>query len=104
VPEGHHGLPFPTSVAVAGDGSGVFVAESELPFGGAPAGGRVWRLGRAGDRHLVVDGLSPPVNGLTWSDGSLLVAEGGAGGILRVAGDGAVSPVVADLPGRVTTR
>jgi glucose/arabinose dehydrogenase len=91
------GLHFPTSVAVGDDGD-VFVAESGLPFGGAPPGGRVWRLA-GGERELVAAGLSPPVNGLTRSGDGLLVSEGGAGRILRLHRDGSTSTVVEHLPG-----
>ncbi len=37
------GLSFPTSVTFDDDGV-PYVAESGLPFDGAPPGGRVWRL------------------------------------------------------------
>jgi glucose/arabinose dehydrogenase len=93
------GLHFPTSLAFDDDGI-LYVAESGLPFGGAPPGGRVWRLREGRDRSLVADGLQPPVNGLAWHDGSLLVSEAGPPGRLtRLAADGARSTLVGGLPG-----
>jgi hypothetical protein len=47
---------FPTSPVFA-DGA-AYVVESGLPFGGAPPGGRVWRLTDSG-RELVIEGLRP---------------------------------------------
>lgn len=70
------GLSFPTSLAIGEDGS-FYVAESGLPFGGAPPGGRVWRLAPGGERTLLAGDLRPPVNGLTLHDGRLYVSEGG---------------------------
>ena len=93
------GLHFPTSLAFDDDGI-LYVAESGLPFGGAPPGGRVWRLGEGRDRSLVADGLQPPVNGLAWHNGSLLVSEAGPPGRLtRLAADGSRSTLVDGLPG-----
>ena len=93
------GLHFPTSLAFDDDGI-LYVAESGLPFGGAPPGRRVWRLREGGDRSLVADGLQPPVNGLAWHDGSLLASEAGPPGRLtRLAADGARSTLVGGLPG-----
>lgn len=92
------GLHFPTSLAV--DASGlVYVAESGLPFGGAPAGGRVWRLDGDSGRTLVLDGLAAPVTGLSWDNGYLYVSEGGAGRILRVGKDGDLAVIVDGMPG-----
>ncbi|MDT4956115.1 MAG: hypothetical protein QOJ02_4253 [Acidobacteriota bacterium] len=70
------GLSFPTSLAVGVDGS-FYVAESGLPFGGAPPGGRIWHLTPDGRRALLVENLRPPVNGLTQHEGRLYVSEGG---------------------------
>jgi glucose/arabinose dehydrogenase len=91
-------LSFPTSVALAPNG-GVFVAESGLPFGGARPGGRVWAIGRRGQRELLAHDLRPPVNGLTWHDGDLLVSEGGhPQRISRLSLDGTLSTVLEGLP------
>jgi hypothetical protein len=65
---------FPTSLAFTPDGT-AYVAESGLPFGGAPAGGRVWAIDQSGERSLVVDGLRPPVTGLTPYGDALLLSE-----------------------------
>lgn len=70
------GFSFPTSLAVGVDGS-FYVAESGLPFGGAPPGGRIWHLTSDGRRTLLVENLRSPVNGLTQHEGQLYVSEGG---------------------------
>ncbi len=98
------GLHFPTSLAFDGDG-GLWVAESGLPFAGAPPGGRVLRRRAAGDWTAVAEGLRAPVNGLTWEssgpgDGTFLLAEGGAPGrISRLATGGRRTTLVDGLPG-----
>jgi glucose/arabinose dehydrogenase len=93
------GLTFPASVAF--DAHGVaHVAESGLPFGGAPLGGAVWRLGDDGARTALVRGLRAPVNGLTWHDGAFYVSEGGhPARISRLAPDGTMTTVLAGFPG-----
>jgi hypothetical protein len=58
------GFSFPTSLTFDREGV-AYVAESGLPFGGAVPGGRIWRLELDGRRTLLLDGLRPPVNGLT---------------------------------------
>ena len=82
------GFSFPTSLTF--DPTGIaYVAEAGLPFGGAPAGGRVWRLAPRGNRRLLADGLAPPVNGLTFYDGGLYISEAGPPGrISRLELDG----------------
>jgi hypothetical protein len=77
------------------------VAESGLPFAGAPPGGRVLRLGKDGRAEVVAAGLRPPVNGLVWHDGGFYLSEGGfPGRISRLAPDGERTTVVDGLPGR----
>lgn len=76
------GLSFPTSLTFDEAGA-AYVAESGLPFGGAEPGGRIWRLERDGNCTLLLDGLRPPVNGLTWHEGSLYISEGGHPGRIR---------------------
>jgi glucose/arabinose dehydrogenase len=93
------GLHFPTSLTFDAEGT-AYVAESGLPFGGAPPGGRIWRLD--GDRRtLLAEGLEPPVNGLTHHDGWLYVTEGGhPARISRLSPDGGALQTVLDgLPG-----
>jgi glucose/arabinose dehydrogenase len=93
------GFSFPTSLTFDPTG-GAYVAEAGLPFGGAPAGGRVWRLEPRGNRRLLADGLAPPVNGLTFYDGGLYVSEAGPPGrISRLELDGRRVVIVGDLPG-----
>lgn len=94
------GLHFPTSLAFDDDGR-AYVAESGLPFGGAPAGGRVLRLRDDGGADVVAEGLRAPVNGLVWHDGGFYVSEGGfPGRISRLAADGTRTTVIDGLPGR----
>lgn len=93
------GFNYPTSVAFAPDGT-AYVAEAGLPFGGAPRGGRIWRLPAGGGRELLADGLNPPVNGVTVEPAGLLVSEGGAPArIRRLRWDGSWEPIVEGLPG-----
>ncbi|HEY4278844.1 MAG TPA: hypothetical protein VGM91_11515 [Conexibacter sp.] len=69
------GLHFPTSLTFDDEGV-AYVAESGLPFGGAPRGGRIWRI-EGEEKTLLAEGLSPPVNGLAFHDGMLWITEGG---------------------------
>lgn len=93
------GFSFPTSVVCEPDGT-IFIAEAGLPFGGAPPGGRIWRLTPDGARAIVLDGLRSPVNGLTAHAGGLYIAEGGhPGRISRLDRDGAVTVIRDNLPG-----
>ena len=93
------GLSFPTSLTFDEVGA-MYVAEAGLPFGGAPPGGRVWRLEAGGGRVLVADALSPPVNGLTHHRRDLIVSVGGhPSRILRLRGGGTTETVVEGLPG-----
>lgn len=92
-------LSFPTGVTF-GDEGAVYVAESGLPFGGAPAGGRIWRLDGAGTRTLIAEGLRPPVNGVTFHDGGLYVSEAGhPARISRFELDGQQTVILDNLPG-----
>ncbi len=70
------GLNFPSALAFDESGT-LFVAESGLALGGAPAGGRVLRLDPDGGRTVLLDDLRQPVNGLTYHRGGLYVVEGG---------------------------
>ncbi len=93
------GFTFPTSLTF--DDTGVaYVAESGLPFGSAPAGGSIWRLDSNGNRTLLIEGLRPPVNGLTFHQGSLYICEGGhPGRISRLDFDGKQTTILDNLPG-----
>jgi glucose/arabinose dehydrogenase len=94
-------LSFPTSLAIGDDGI-FYVAESGLAFGGAPPGGRIWRLESDGTRTLLVQNLRQPVNGLALHDGLLYVSEGGnPGRISSLDLDGRLQKVILDdLPGQ----
>jgi glucose/arabinose dehydrogenase len=93
------GFSFPTSLTF--DSTGIaYVAESGLPFGGAPPGGRIWRIGPDGRRSSLAEGLRAPVNGLTFHDGGLYVSEGGhPGRISRLERDGRQTVILDNLPG-----
>lgn len=93
------GLHFPTSLAFDGAGT-PHVAESGLPLGGAPPGGRLLRIEPDGSTHTLCDGLRQPVNGLAFLDGAFFVSEGGSPGrISRVEPDGRRKTVLDGLPG-----
>lgn len=92
------GLSFPTSLTFDGDGT-AYVAESGLPFGGAPPGGRIWRLDPDGGRSLLAEGLRPPLNGLVFHDGALIASGGDRGYITRVELDGSLHTILDGLPG-----
>jgi glucose/arabinose dehydrogenase len=93
------GFSFPTSLTFDEVGV-VHLAESGLPFGGAPPGGRIWRIAPDGSRLLLAKGLRPPVNGLTFHKGSLYISEGGhPGRISRLDLDGERTTILDNLPG-----
>ena len=94
------GFAFPSSI-VFDDAGNAYVGETGLPFGGAAAGGRIWKLGPTGERSLVIEGLGHPLTGLTWHDGSLWVSQGtNPGRIDRVDPDtGETTTVLDNLPG-----
>jgi glucose/arabinose dehydrogenase len=93
-------LNFPTSVTFGEDGT-IYVAESGLPFDGAPRGGKVWRIDRSGERRCLLSDLRPPLNGLVHHEGGLIVSEGGyPGRISRLdLASGEVNPLIDNLPG-----
>jgi glucose/arabinose dehydrogenase len=93
------GFSFPTSLTFDEEGN-LYVAESGLPFGGAPPGGQVWRLEPSGSRVLMADHLRPPGNGLTYHQGGPYLSEGGhPGRISRLDLDGSQTVLVDHLPG-----
>ncbi len=93
------GFSFPTSLTFDG-ASAAYVAEAGLPFGGAPPGGRIWRLEADGNRSLLIEGLRPPINGLAYHGGNLYVSEGGhPGRVSRLDLDGRQTNIQDNLPG-----
>ncbi len=93
-------LNFPTSLAQSPDGT-LYVAESGLPFGGAPKGGRVLQIAQNGSTQCLLADLREPVNGLLWHEGALIVAEGGKPGRISRFDlrSGARQTILDDLPG-----
>ncbi len=90
----------PTSVVFDQQGH-FYVAESGLPLGGQPPGGKVWRCQPDGQRTCIATDLRPPVNGLSIHQGLLYVAEGGNPGrisVIDLATD-LRQTVLDDLPG-----
>src|SRR5579863_10298861 len=93
------GFSFPTSLTFDETGT-AYVAESGLPFGGAPMGGRIWRIASNNSRTLLADKLRHPVNGLTYHNGDLYISEGGhPGRISRLDFDGEQTTILDNLPG-----
>jgi len=92
-------LSFPTSMTFAPDGA-LYVSEAGLGWGGAPPGGRIWKVKANGTRMLVADGLRDPVTGLTWHAEALFVSEGGCPGRISkvIPGEGRRT-VLDNLPG-----
>ena len=99
IPAARH-LNFPTSVTADPDGR-MYIAESGLPFGGAPAGGVVSRVNSDGTVTPLVRGLRAPVNGVIWHAGALFISEGGnPGRISRFSlSSGELETLVDGLPG-----
>src|ERR1041385_347539 len=93
------GLHFPTSIAFDAEGR-VHVAESGLPFDGAPPGGRVLAVNHSRGPSVIVEELRSPVTGLLFHTGAFYVSEGGnPGRISHITPDGRRSSVVDGLPG-----
>ena len=94
-----NGFNFPTSVTFDTEGT-AYVAEAGLAFDGAPRGGRILRVEPDGKSTCLLDGLRPPVNGLTFHQGTLLISEGGhPGRISRLTLGGGWETVLDGLPG-----
>jgi glucose/arabinose dehydrogenase len=92
-------LSFPTGITFDDDGT-AYVSEAGLGFGGTKPGGRIWRIASDGSRDLLVDGLRPPVNGVSFYRGYLYVSEGTRGAcIIRISLNGEREVLVENLPG-----
>lgn len=93
------GLNFPTSIAFDPSGA-LIVAESGLPFGGAPAGGRIVRFAGGDGKTVLVDGLAPPVNGILVTDTGMFVSVGGyPSELMHVALDGSKTTIIDGFEG-----
>ena len=91
------GFNFPTSLAFDGGGT-AFIAKSGLAFGDAEPGGRIWSVKTpSGERRELVAGLNPPVNGLTYDSGTLIISALGEISRLRL-NDGERTVILDDLP------
>lgn len=95
------GLNFPTGVTFDREGH-VYVVEAGYSYGEVWATPRLLRIqpGRASD-VIASGGRNGPWTGVAFHQGAFYVSEGGeleGGRILRVAADGAVQPVVQNLP------
>jgi glucose/arabinose dehydrogenase len=100
IPAARH-LNFPTSVTADADGR-LYIAESGLPFGGAPQGGGiVSQVHPDGTVTPLVRGLRAPVNGVIWHAGGLIISEGGyPGRISRFhLSTGELQTLIDGLPG-----
>lgn len=93
-------LNFPTSATFDDTGT-LYVAESGVPFDGAPVGGVVSRVNADGSLERLRGELRYPVNGLVCHDGWLYISEGGyPGRISRISPEtGEWQTLVDDLPG-----
>ncbi|MGD0299516.1 MAG: sugar dehydrogenase [Bryobacteraceae bacterium] len=99
IPAARH-LNFPTSVTADADGR-LYIAESGLPFGGAPEGGIVSQVNPDGTVTPLVRGLRAPVNGVIWHSGGLIISEGGNPGRISCfnLSTGELRTLVDGLPG-----
>jgi glucose/arabinose dehydrogenase len=92
-------LAFPSSIAFDEEGN-AYIGETGIGFGGAPRGGRVWKVAPGGEKSLLARDLGQPLTGLVYHDGSLWVSQGSnPGRISRLELDGRVVDVLANLPG-----
>ncbi len=106
MPEGYRievvatGLTFPTAVAFDAQGT-PYVTESGYSYGEVFSEPRLLRVEKDGRLTEVAKGEHPPWTGITFHDGAFYVAEGGekgGGRIVRVGMDGAVRPLVSNIP------
>lgn len=94
------GLTFPTGVTFDGQGR-VYVLEAGYSYGEVWTTPRLLRVETGGRTLVVATGENGPWNGVVFYNGAFYIADGGeksGGRILRVAPDGAISPIVQGLP------
>lgn len=94
------GLTFPTAVAFDDTGA-VHIVEAGSARGDASIPPRLLRVDPDGRARPVATGDHAPWTGVTFHAGAFYVAQGGrigGGRVVRIARDGSVTPLVADLP------
>jgi hypothetical protein len=96
------GFTFPTGVAFDKDGV-AHVVEAGYSYGEVFTVPRLLRVNKDGTlAEIARGGKNGPWTGVAYADGAFFVAEGGqleGGRILRIAGDGKITPLAENLPG-----
>ena len=93
-------LTFPTGVTFDDQGT-AYVVESGYSYGEVWTTPRLLRIDADGTTAAIASGDHAPWTGVQYHDGAFYVAQGGAdrgGRIVRIAGDGTITPLVEDLP------
>jgi glucose/arabinose dehydrogenase len=93
-------LNFPTGVAFDEQGR-AYITEAGYSYGEVWTTPRLLRIESDGRTTEIARGDAPPWTGVAFGNGAFYVAEGGAkngGRIIRVSGDGKVTPLIKDLP------
>ena len=97
------GLTFPTGVTFD-DAGRIYVVEAGYSYGEVWATPRLLRVESEGRLTAVATGgRNGPWTGVVFHRGAFYVAEGGeleGGRILRITADGAITPLITDLPSR----
>lgn len=94
------GLTFPTALAFDDRGR-PHVIEAGYSYGEVFTTPRLLRIEDDGTTRIVAEGEHGPWNGLVFADGAFYVSQGGViggGEILRITPNGAITPLVEDLP------
>ncbi|MEF2277185.1 glucose dehydrogenase [Deinococcus sp. YIM 134068] len=94
------GLNFPTAVAFDESGR-PYVLEAGYSYGEVFGVPKLLRVEANGSRTEIARGQRPPWNGLDYANGTFFVGEGGevgGGRIVKITREGAVTPLVENLP------